>query len=115
MSKARPDKAAWVRYTRTITGLTRFWINPGARTVLLPTAGSSVLTTPVSRNILDSPADGPIEPTSRAWLQTVKVDVIANVQLSGAGSIPYALAGIPHGSTLAIGLSGCTKQENQGT
>ncbi len=45
-----------------------------------------------------------------AWLQqTIGINVIPNVRLSGPESVPYALAGVPQNSTLAIGLHGCTK------
>ena len=36
-------------------------------------------------------------------------NVIANVRLNGADSIPWALAGIPDRATLAIGIHGCIR------
>ena len=37
--------------------------------------------------------------------------VIANIRLSGRGSTPYALAGAPRRSTIALGLHGCTRDK----
>ena len=49
-----------------------------------------------------------------AIMQADGHSVIPNVRLSGRDSVPYALAGIPHRSTLAVGLHGCTKlRENR--
>ena len=44
-----------------------------------------------------------------AWLQKNGIKVIPSVRLSGYESAAYALAGVPEGSTLAIGAHGCTK------
>lgn len=116
--KARPDKAAWVHFYEDDYRFTRFWINPERYLDRLAANGGVI--SPDHSLYRNMPIAQQIGHTYQnqllgAWLQTVKVDVIANVRLSGAGSIPYALAGIPHGSTLAIGLSGCTKQkENRG-
>ena len=44
-----------------------------------------------------------------AIMQADGYSVIPNVRLSGRDSVPYALAGIPRRSTLAVGLHGCTK------
>lgn len=49
-----------------------------------------------------------------ASMQVDGCNVIPNVRLSGRDSIPYALAGIPSRSTLALGLHGCTRlRENR--
>jgi len=49
-----------------------------------------------------------------ARMQADGHNVIPNVRLSGRNSVPYALAGVPLRSTLAIGLYGCTKsRENR--
>lgn len=49
-----------------------------------------------------------------ASMQANGYSVIPNVRLSGRDSVPYALAGIPRRSTLAVGLHGCTKlRENR--
>ncbi len=49
-----------------------------------------------------------------ARMQADGINVIANVRLNGRESVPYALAGIPSSSTLALGLHGCTKlRENR--
>ncbi len=45
-----------------------------------------------------------------ARMQADGVSTIPNVRLSGRKSIPYALAGVPHRSTLALGLNGCTRE-----
>lgn len=37
------------------------------------------------------------------------IPVIANVRLSGRQAVPYALAGIPRHATVALGLTGCTR------
>ena len=46
-----------------------------------------------------------------AWLQVQGVNVIANVRLSGRDSVPFALAGVPRESSIAIGLHGCVKDK----
>jgi hypothetical protein len=49
-----------------------------------------------------------------ARLQADGINVIPNVRMNGRESVPYALAGIPSRSTLALGLHGCTKlRENR--
>lgn len=49
-----------------------------------------------------------------ASMQADGHSVIPNVRLSGRDSVPYALAGIPRRSTLAVGLHGCTRlRENR--
>lgn len=49
-----------------------------------------------------------------ARMQADGYDVIPNVRLNGRDSVPYALAGVPLHSTLALGLHGCTKsRENR--
>ena len=48
---------------------------------------------------------------SGAWLQqAMGYDVIANVRTSGWDSIPYALAGAPKDTPIAIGSHGCLKK-----
>lgn len=42
-----------------------------------------------------------------AWMQREGIEVIPNVRISGHDSVAYALAGVPHQSTLALGLHGC--------
>lgn len=44
-----------------------------------------------------------------ARMQADGLNVITNVRLCGQESIPYALAGVPQHSTLAVGLHGCTR------
>lgn len=44
-----------------------------------------------------------------ARMQTDGLNVIPNVRLCGRQSIPYALAGTPKNSTIALGLHGCIK------
>lgn len=44
-----------------------------------------------------------------AWAQKQGVPVIPNVRLSGLASVPYALAGVPENSAIALGLHGCIK------
>lgn len=46
-----------------------------------------------------------------ARMQTDGFRVIANIRLSGRGSIPYAIAGAPRHSTIALGLNGCTRDK----
>ena len=47
-----------------------------------------------------------------ASMQADGCNVIPNVRLSGRDSVPFAIAGIPSCSTLALGLHGCTKQRD---
>jgi hypothetical protein len=44
-----------------------------------------------------------------AWLQSQGMPVIPNARLCGLESVGYALAGLPHGGTIAIGTHGCLK------
>ena len=49
-----------------------------------------------------------------AMMQADGHNVIVNVRLNGRDSVPYALAGVPTHSTLALGLHGCIKlRENR--
>lgn len=44
-----------------------------------------------------------------ARLQAGGIKVIANVRLSGVASVPWALAGAPRNSSIAVGLHGCIR------
>lgn len=49
-----------------------------------------------------------------ARMQADGLNVIANIRVSGLRSVPYALAGVPRHSTIALGLHGCiTDRDNR--
>lgn len=114
----QPDPQAWVHgYEDDYKAAERLWRSPekyfrklrGFAGVICPDHSTY-------RNLL---AAQKIHNTYRnqllgARLQADGDNVIPNVRLNGRESIPYALAGIPSNSTLAVGLHGCTKsRENR--
>lgn len=109
-----PDGRAWVHFYEDDYRFRRLWNKPQAYLHRLSTfAGVISPDFSVYRNL---PAAQKIEHTYRnqllgAWLQAQGVKVIANVRVSGRSSVPYALAGVPCQSSIALGLHGCTKDK----
>jgi hypothetical protein len=116
--KADPTPGTWVHFYEDDYKFERLWREPERHFDLL-TPFDGVISPDFSlyRNMSGSCK---IWNTYRSYLlgaamQARGMKVIVNVRLSGRKSIPYALAGVPPDSTLAIGLHGCTKSvENRG-
>lgn len=109
-----PDKDAWVHFYEDDYKFTRFWRDPEKYFDQLAAFGGVI--SPDHSLYRNMPLAQQIGHTYQnqllgARLQADGVNVIANVRLSGAESIPYALAGVPQRSTLAVGLNGCTKDK----
>ena len=112
--KALPNKGAWVHFYEDDYRFSRFWTNPEKYFDKLAAYGGVI--SPDHSLYRNMPTAQRISHTYQnqllgAWLQAAGVDVIANVRLSGPASVPYALAGVPQRSTLAVGLNGCTKDK----
>lgn len=115
---SKPDPRAWVHsYEDDYRAAERFWRSPEKYFHKL--RGFAGIICPDHSTYRNMPAAQKIYNTYRnqllgARLQADGQNVIANVRLSGRDSIPYALAGIPVCSTIAVGLHGCTKpRENR--
>lgn len=106
------DFDAWVHFYEHDYRFQQIWNDPERHLHRLSRfAGIISPDFSVCRNM---PAADKIHNTHRnqllgARLQADGANVIANVRISGRESIPYALAGVPRNSTVAIGLHGCTK------
>lgn len=109
-----PDHRAWVHFYEDDYRFERLWRSPDTYLPrLAPFAGIISPDFSVYRNL---PAAEKIHQTYRNQLLGARMQadggtVIANVRLSGRESIPYALAGVPRNSTIAIGLHGCTRDK----
>lgn len=112
VSKSRqPDPEAWVHFYEDDYRFTRFWAKPEKYFDRL--AAFAGVVSPDHSLYRNMPMAQQIGHTYQnqllgARLQADGVPVIANVRMSGPDSVPYALAGIPQRSTLALGLHGCT-------
>jgi len=108
----KPDFGAWVHWFEDDYKYERVWLHyERYRARLKGFAGVISPDFSLYRNL---PVALKIQNTYRnqllgARMQIDGMKVIANTRLSEPASIPYALAGIPFESTLAIGLHGCTK------
>lgn len=107
-----PDRLAWVHWYEDDVRMERFWARPDRYLDRLRQYGGVI--SPDFSVYRNMPRATKIHNTFRnqalgAWLQVQGLQVIANVRLSGRESIPYALAGVPHRATLALGLHGCVK------
>jgi hypothetical protein len=115
MSMPYPDPDAWVHFYEDDHRYMGMWNKPEAQFHRLGSfAGVISPDFSVYRNI---PVAQKIDHIYRnqllgARMQADGASVIANVRLSGRSSIPYALAGAPRRSTIAIGLHGCTKDKS---
>lgn len=112
MAMSSVDARAWVHFYEDDYRFRRLWNRP-ERYLDKLSQFAGVISPDFSlyRNL---PVARKIEHTYRnqllgAWLQAQGVNVIANVRLSGRASVPYALAGVPRESSIAIGLHGCIK------
>lgn len=115
MSKStKPDHAAWVHFYEDDYRYERLWRSPG--TYLPRLASFAGIISPDFSIYRNTPVAEKIHQTYRNQLLGARMQadggaVIANVRLSGKESIPYALAGVPRQSTIAIGLHGCTRDK----
>lgn len=115
---SKPDPQAWVHcYEDDYKAAERFWHAPekysekfrGFAGVICPDH-STYRNLPWAHKIFNTYRNQFLG----AHLQADGHKVIPNVRLSGRKSIPFALAGVPVRSTLALGLHGCTKsRENR--
>jgi len=107
-----PDPLAWVHPYEDDYKAERFWSMPEKYFERL--RGFAGVISPDYSLYRNMPTALQISNTYRnhllgARMQSDGFNVITNVRLSGRESIPYALAGVPSHSTLALGLHGCTK------
>ena len=114
MAMSSADQRAWVHFYEDDYRFRRLW-NAPVRYLDRLRQFAGVISPDFSlyRNM---PVARKIEHTYRnqllgAWLQVQGVNVIANVRLSGRDSVPFALAGVPRESSVAIGLHGCVKEK----
>lgn len=112
MSNRRADQGAWVHFFEHDERFMRVWNRPNQYLERLRRFAGVI--SPDFSLYRNMPTAQKIEHTYRnqllgARMQADGIPVIANVRLSGRESIPYALAGAPRESTIAVGLLGCTK------
>lgn len=112
--RTQPDLEAWVHFYEDDYKFTRFWANPEKYYRRL--AAFAGVISPDHSLYRNMPMAQQIGHTYQnqllgARLQADGVPVIANVRMSGPDSVPYALAGIPRRSTLALGLHGCVNDK----
>jgi len=108
----KPERNAWVHFYEDDYRFARMWHAP--ERYLDRLARFSGVICPDFSVYRNMPVAQKIANTYRnqllgAWMQATGIHVIANVRLSGRESIPYALAGIPRHATVALGLTGCTR------
>ena len=107
-----PDPDAWVHFYEDDYRFVRLWHAPTRHFRRL--AGFAGVISPDFSLYRNMPVAQKIDHTYRnqllgARMQADGINVIANVRLSGRGSVPYALAGAPRRSTVALGLIGCIR------
>lgn len=113
-----PDPQAWVHWYEDDCKIERFWRSPeqyfpklrGFAGMICPDH-STYRNMPIAQRIYNIYRNQLLG----ARMQADGFNVIPNVRLSGRDSVPYALAGIPAQSTLALGLHGCTKSRRNRT
>lgn len=117
---SEPDPQAWVHgYEDDYKAAERFWRSPEKYSRKF--RGFAGIICPDHSTYRNLPRAEQIHNTYRNQLQGARLQadghkVIANVRLNGRKSMPFALAGVPNRSTLALalGLHGCTKsRENR--
>lgn len=112
--RSKPDIKKWVHFYEDDVKIERFWRRPKYYAQKLRDFGGFI--SPDYSPYADFTPSQKIWNTHRnyasgAWLQqAMGYDVIANVRTSGWDSIPYALAGAPKDSPIAIGSHGCLKK-----
>ena len=115
MGRHAPDPTAWVHFYEDDYKFERWWKHPEKYFEHL--SGFGGIISPDFSLYANMPAAQQIANTYKnyllgAWAQHRGLPVIANVRLTTAQSISYALAGSPRHSTIALGLHGCIKDKD---
>ena len=112
-----PDPGGWVHFYESDRKILRLWNDPERYFEKLAGFGGILgYDRSLPRNLLTGKE---ISRTIDNFLVTAAFHsrtgrAMASVRLSGRDSIPYALAGVPRRSIVALGLTGCTKsRENR--
>jgi hypothetical protein len=110
----RPDPEIWVHFYEDDYRFIRMWNDPERHFRWL--ARFAGIVSPDFSIYRNMPVAQKIAHTYRnqllgARMQADGINVIANIRLSGRQSIPYALAGAPRHSTVALGLHGCIQDQ----
>ncbi len=111
--REKPSPGTWVHFYEDDAKFERFWRNPFKYVDRLSCFDG--LISPDYSLYADFTPAQKIWNTHRnfacgAWLQQSQgLQVIPNVRTAGYDSVPYALAGAPHESPIAIGAHGCIK------
>ena len=105
-----PDPETWVHFYEDDYRFIRLWNDPERHLRWL--ARFAGVVSPDFSIYRNMPVAQKIAHTYRnqllgARMQADGISVISNIRLSGRESVPYALAGAPRHSTVAIGLHGC--------
>jgi len=108
----KPDLETWVHFYEDDYKFIRLWNDPERHFRRL--ARFAGVVSPDFSIYRNMPVAQKIAHTYRnqllgARMQADGINVIANIRLSGRESIPYALAGAPRHSTVALGLNGCVQ------
>ena len=112
-SREKPGPGVWVHFYEDDVKFERFWRNPKKYADVL--RGFEGFISPDYSLYADFTPPQKIWNTHRnyasgAWLQQARgFQVLPNVRTSGWDPAPYALAGAPHNSPIAIGSHGCLK------
>ncbi len=117
--REKPSPGTWLHFYEDDAKFERFWRNPRRYARML--RGFDGFIAPDYSLYSDFTPAQKIWNTHRnyacgAWLQQSQgFQVIPNVRTAGYDSVPYALAGVPHGSPIAIGSHGCLKKREDRT
>lgn len=114
-STSKPDPEAWVHFYEDDYRFKRFWTSPDVYFPRLQ--GFAGVISPDFSVYRNMPVALKMHQVYRnqllgARMQADGLNVIANVRLSGRDSIPYAIAGTPRNSTVAVGLHGVTRDRD---
>lgn len=115
VSRNDVNQASWVHFYEDDSKFDRLWSNPTKYFARLREYQG--LISPDFSIYRNMPSAMKIWNTYRNYLlgarwQADGLNVIANIRLSGENSIPYALAGAPRRSVIALGLHGCTRNRD---
>lgn len=114
-SKSKPDPESWVHFFEDDYRFQRFWTSP--ESIFPRLQGFAGVISPDFSVYRNMPVAMKMHQVYRnqllgARMQADGLNVIANVRLSGRDSIPYAIAGTPRNSTVAVGLHGVTRDRD---
>lgn len=110
--RSKAETGTWIHFYEDDYKFERLWKHPERYINRLREFGGII--SPDFSTYANMPAAEKLHSVYRnqllgSWAQHEGIPVIANVRMCGPYSDEYALAGIPCGSTLAIGLHGCVK------